>query len=186
LPGRGRRRQTAAEGPGPPHDWQHSKILPTRRTAYGIRVLILLAGGVIPFAKAAEIGEAMNIPTGYLHQVLREIRRCRLVTSRSGPTGCYPLAESPGLITILEIAEALDGPVKAQECALRGGPCHWGEECALHSVTSATATLTDPLAASTLAQRPQTTALYWRARRRCRLMPEHHNLDCEPFSLPPT
>jgi len=50
---------------------------------------------------------------GFLHHVLREIRRCRLVIDALGTDWPLPAAESPGSITILEIAEALDGPVKA-------------------------------------------------------------------------
>ncbi len=129
------------------------KLQPTRRTDYGIRALIYLANAESRSAKASEIGAAMEIPTGFLHQVLQELQRAGLVTSRSGPTGGYALAKGPEAITILEIVEGLEGPIKAQQCALRGGPCHWDDVCAMHSVwSSATSALADRLAASTLAQ----------------------------------
>jgi len=129
------------------------KLQPTRRTDYGIRALIYLANHPGSHAKAADIGGAMDIPTGFLQQVLQELQRARLVTSRSGPSGGYALARGPESITILEIVEGLEGPFQAQQCALRGGPCHWDDVCAMHSVwSSATAALADRLAASTLAQ----------------------------------
>ena len=129
------------------------KLAPTRRTDYGIRALIYLADPEHPRAKAAEIGAAMEIPIGFLHQVLQELQRARLVTSRSGPTGGYSVARSPDSITIREIVEALEGPIMASECALRGGPCHWDEVCALHWVwSSARKALCDQLDAATLAR----------------------------------
>lgn len=99
--------------------------------------MIYLAGYEGDRAKAAEIAEAMDIPTGFLHQVLQELQRSRLVTSRPSRSGGYNLARPPSEITILEIVEALEGPIEAEECALRGGPCHWEDVCALHWVWSA-------------------------------------------------
>ena len=129
------------------------KLTPTNRTDYGIRALIYLANHEGTHAKAADIGAAMGIPTGFLQQVLQELQRSRLVSSRSGPAGGYRLARSPEDITILEIVEALEGPLQTSECALRGGPCHWDEVCAMHWVwSSARAALSDSLRAATLAR----------------------------------
>jgi len=130
------------------------KLVPTRRTDYGIRALIFLAehdgGGR---AKAGEIATAMNIPAGFLHQVLQELQRAGLVTSRPSRTGGYQLARPAGEVTILEIVEALEGPLAGGECALRGGPCHWDQVCALHWVwSSAQHALADRLGSATLAQ----------------------------------
>jgi len=129
------------------------KLLPTRRTDYGIRALIFLANTESASAKASQIGAAMDIPTGFLHQVLQVLQRAGLVTSRPGPSGGYALARAPDEVTILEIVEGLEGPIRAKQCALRGGPCHWNDVCALHSVwSSATAALAEQLAASTLSE----------------------------------
>jgi Rrf2 family transcriptional regulator, iron-sulfur cluster assembly transcription factor len=138
------------------------KLTPTNRTDYAIRALIYLANqqgdgtadqAPAPHVKAADIGRAMGIPTGFLQQVLQELQRARLVRSRSGPAGGYVLGRDPADITILEIVETLEGPIAASECALRGGPCHWDDVCALHWVwSSARAALSDSLRAATLAR----------------------------------
>jgi Rrf2 family protein len=129
------------------------KLVPTRRTDYGIRALIFLARHPGTRSKASEIGGEMEMPTGFLQQVLQELQRARLVTSRSGPQGGYSLARDPGSITIREIVEALEGPIELQECALRGGPCRWDEVCALHWVWSgAQRTLKQSLESATLAR----------------------------------
>ena len=103
--------------------------------------------------KAADIGAAMDIPTGFLQQVLQELQRAHLVSSRPGPSGGYQLARPPEEITILEIVESLEGPIQTSECALRGGPCHWEQVCALHWVwSSARAALSTSLRDATLAR----------------------------------
>ena len=129
------------------------KLTPTNRTDYGIRALVHLANHDGARVKAADIGAAMDIPTGFLQQVLQELQRARLVSSRPGPSGGYQLARTPDEITILEIVETLEGPIETSECALRGGPCHWERVCALHWVwSSARAALSDSLRNATLAR----------------------------------
>jgi len=129
------------------------KLTPTNRTDYGIRALIHLANHQGSHVKAAAIGADMGIPIGFLQQVLQELQRARLVSSRSGPAGGYRLARAPEDITILEIVETLEGPIETSECALRGGPCRWDDVCAMHSVwSSARAALADSLRAATLAR----------------------------------
>lgn len=129
------------------------KLVPTRRTDYGIRALLYLAGHHGELAKASVIGNAMDAPTGFLHQVLQELQRARLVTSRPGPSGGYALARPAAEITVCEIVEALEGPIAPQECALRGGPCQTDDVCALHWVWSASTTaMRDQLERATLEQ----------------------------------
>lgn len=129
------------------------KLVPTRRTDYAVRACLFLANQSGETAKAAVIGEAMDIPKGFLHQVLQELQRAGLVNSRSGPNGGYVLARDPEKITIRNIVEAMEGALGSQECALRGGPCHWASVCALHDVwSSAQQALIDALSESTLAR----------------------------------
>jgi Rrf2 family protein len=129
------------------------KIVPTNRTDYGLRALIYLAGAKGPLTKAAEIATAMDIPTGFLQLVLQELQRSGLVTSRSGPNGGYCLARPEASITICEIVESLEGPLDTGECAIRGGPCHWEDVCALHQVWSeARGALRERLQSATLAE----------------------------------
>lgn len=113
------------------------KILPTRRTDYGIKAMLWLARAGDGPTPAAEIAAEMGIPKGFLHQVLHTLKRSGLVTSRPGRTGGYRLSRDPGRVSMLEIIEALEGPIENGECAMRGGPCHWNDVCALHWVWSA-------------------------------------------------
>ena len=127
------------------------KLVPTRRSDYGIRALLYLARSDQPRIKAAEISEAMEIPKGFLHQILQSLQRGGLVTSQTSRNGGYALARPATDISLRQIIEALEGPLAATECALRGGPCHWDDVCALHWVWSAARqALADQLDAATL------------------------------------
>ncbi len=129
------------------------KLVPTRRTDYAIRALLFLAQNREGRSKALEIAKAMDIPKGFLHQVLQELQRARLVVSQPSRQGGYALARSPERISLLEIVESMEGPLDAGECALHGGPCHWEEVCALHWVwSSAREALADQLGQATLAR----------------------------------
>ncbi|MCL4414485.1 MAG: Rrf2 family transcriptional regulator [Actinobacteria bacterium] len=128
------------------------KLVPTRRTDYGIRAMVYLAEQDGARTKASDIAGAMDIPQGFLHQVLRELQRSRLLDSLPSRNGGYALARPAEAITILQIVEALEGPLD-DACALLGGPCHWEEVCALHWVwSSAREALAGELASATLAQ----------------------------------
>jgi Rrf2 family protein len=134
------------------------KLVPTRRTDYGIRALIFLANQaeghdreVVKLAKASDIASAMSIPPKFLPQLLQQLQRAGLVASHPGPNGGYRLTRPASRISIGEIVEALEGALDTSECALRGGPCHWKDVCALHSVwASARRALVERLDAATL------------------------------------
>ncbi len=129
------------------------KLVPTRRTDYAIRSLLYMAQHDEDRVTAANIGEAMLIPVGFLHQVLQTLQRGGLITSRPGRGGGYALAHAPADISILQIVVSLEGPFDASVCARREGPCHWEDVCALHWVwSSARQALVDRLGAATLAQ----------------------------------
>ncbi len=129
------------------------KIVPTRRTDYGVRALINLAQNHPDGQAAPAISKDMDIPVGFLRQVLQELGRGGLVTSQPGRTGGYALAKEPEDITLHDIIEALEGPAETPTCALDGGPCHWERACAIHWVwLAAREAFTDKLQGATLAQ----------------------------------
>lgn len=129
------------------------KIVPTRRTDYAVRALLYLAQHPHGMATAADIAATMNIPVGFLHQVLNELQRARLVLSRPGRSGGYTLGRSADEISLLDVVEALEGPLAPDECGLRGGPCRWEDACALHRTwTSAREALAAELRGASLAR----------------------------------
>jgi Rrf2 family protein len=105
-----------------------------KRADYAIRAVLDLARHWEPDGrrKSREIAETMDIPTKYLPQLLAMLVRVGLVESESGPDGGYRLASDPTAVSLLAIIEAVEGPLRSDECVLRGGPCHWETRCAIH------------------------------------------------------
>jgi Rrf2 family protein len=129
------------------------KIVPTRRTDYGVRALINLAQNHPEGQAAPAISKDMDIPVGFLRQVLQELGRAGLVSSQPGRSGGYTLTGDPQQITLHEVIEALEGRNEDPACALDGGPCHWERACAIHWVwMAAKDAFTGTLQGATLAQ----------------------------------
>ena len=58
--------------------------------------------------RADDIAESEAIPPSFLAQILHELKRGGLVTSRRGKTGGWKLALPPAEVTLLTIVEALE------------------------------------------------------------------------------
>jgi Rrf2 family iron-sulfur cluster assembly transcriptional regulator len=67
------------------------------------------------------IGERQEIPARYLEQIFQRLRRAGLVQGKRGPGGGYTLSRSPGEISLLEVVEAVEGPVGGGAGADREG-----------------------------------------------------------------
>jgi Rrf2 family protein len=114
-----------------------------------------------------DISQAMDIPDKYLPQILSALVRARIARSTVGRLGGYELARPAEAITLREVVEAAEGPLRSDKCLLRGGPCYWAEKCALHDAwTAAGAALTDQLEATTFADLARTD---WEIEQRSRL-----------------
>ena len=82
------------------------------KVEYGIRALLDLAlHGQAGPSLSRETAQRQSIPETYLNQLLLQLRRGGLITSARGPRGGHTLARAPETITVLEIMEALEGPL---------------------------------------------------------------------------
>ena len=125
-----------------------------RKGDYSVRAVLDLArradGGR---RKAREIAVAMEIPERYLTQILANLVRQGLLIAEAGPDGGYSLARPAEDVTLLDVVEAAEGPIRIEQCVLRGGPCDWESVCPVHEAWSrAQKALTDELSATTFAE----------------------------------
>lgn len=60
------------------------------------------------------IAQLRGIPERFLLKVLKPLVSIRVLSSVKGPNGGYRLARNPGDISVLEIIEAVDGPIRGQ------------------------------------------------------------------------
>jgi Rrf2 family protein len=102
--------------------------------------------------KLREISAEMAIPRTFASQILGDLVHAGIAVSAFGRDGGHRLARSPDQVSVAEVIEAAEGPLASERCALRDGPCRWHEVCPLHeTMTTATASLRDVLASTTLA-----------------------------------
>ena len=60
---------------------------------------------------AARISKEYNIPLEYLLKILQQLVRANVLRSKRGPRGGFFLARPAETITLLEVIEAVDGPL---------------------------------------------------------------------------
>jgi Rrf2 family protein len=61
-----------------------------------------------------EISKDYNMPLEYLLKILQQLVRANILRSKRGPRGGFSLAKSPNKITMLQIIEAVEGPMTGQ------------------------------------------------------------------------
>lgn len=60
------------------------------------------------------IGDRQGIPGRYLEQIFQKLRRADLVRGKRGPGGGYRLARPASAITLLDVVEAVEGPLQEE------------------------------------------------------------------------
>lgn len=82
------------------------------KVEYGIRALLDLAlHSQKGPSLSRDTAQRQGVPETYLNQLLLQLRRSGLVASVRGPRGGHLLARPAEEITLLEIVEALEGPI---------------------------------------------------------------------------
>ncbi len=98
-------------------------MLFSTKAEYGVRLMVELgrraddgaAGSAGPVALAA-VAEAELLPLSYLEHLVAKLRQAGLVSSVRGAHGGYRLTMAPAEISMLDVVEALEGPIAPMEC----------------------------------------------------------------------
>lgn len=107
----------------------------TRAADYGIRVMIHLAT-LAPGTRVSrsELASASNCPEQFLSKVLQSLTHAGLVISHRGNTGGFELARVQSGATMLDVIEALEGPLRLNVCLDGEGECSRKEWCPAYGV----------------------------------------------------
>lgn len=125
----------------------------TRQADYALRAMIYLAK-LEPNQRAAtsQIADKQRIPPSFLAKIISQLSIAGLIHTSRGARGGVSLARTPGEVSILEVVEAIDGPITLNECTEEPSACPFGEECPLRSLWCDTqAELVDRLRKTTFA-----------------------------------
>lgn len=106
----------------------------TRETDYAIRCVYYLAGKKSGVTMVDEISKEMNIPKSFLAKILQKLGKGSLVKSYRGVKGGFMLSRAPEEISLLEVIEAVQGPLAMNICALDKALCERSTACAIHPV----------------------------------------------------
>jgi Rrf2 family protein len=70
-----------------------------------------------------EIADSEQIPRDFLAKILKELTRAQILRSYQGVHGGYTLARRPREINLLDIVEAMDGPLGLDLCVRDTNGC---------------------------------------------------------------
>jgi len=88
--------------------------------------MVLLSKSRTPLT-VKEMAEKTGASFHHLAKVFQRLRKAQLVVSTRGPRGGFTLSRPPERITLLEIYEAIEGPVLERICLLGEQECPFGE-----------------------------------------------------------
>jgi len=105
------------------------------KSRYGTRAMIEIARhyGGEPVKRRA-ITEIQRIPDSYLENILTSLKESGLILTIRGARGGYHLAKPPEDVTVLDVVEALQGPVRPVPCVDDVFICAIRQNCTIQHV----------------------------------------------------
>jgi Rrf2 family protein len=102
----------------------------SKKADYGLIALKHLAQHADTSISAREIAKEYRIPAELLAKILQRLARKGLLVSQHGTNGGYVLARDPSSISIVDVVEALEGPIGITPCE-RGTQCEQLDVCSV-------------------------------------------------------
>lgn len=106
----------------------------TRRADYATRMMLEL--GEQPedtWLQTEQIVRNTSVPKAFLHKITADLVKANLVKTHPGPTGGLALARPANTINLLQILEAIEGPICINMCQLRPRECPRDLICPAHA-----------------------------------------------------
>ena len=95
-----------------------------QNTDYALRVMVNLARNYDNHAVSARIlARQEDISYQFACKILQQLHKAQLVDSSMGPKGGFSLSRPPAEIEVMNVIEAIQGPVKLNKCLLDTDAC---------------------------------------------------------------
>lgn len=107
----------------------------TRAADYAVRVMVHLAA--MPAGERAtrvEMAANGDVPEAFLSKILQSLTRAGLIVSHRGMSGGYVLGRPAQEVTVLDIVEAIEGPMQLNACVGPNPTCDRSGWCPVHDV----------------------------------------------------
>jgi Rrf2 family protein len=110
----------------------HGTLRISDAAAMALHAMTLMAADPGGRHAVREIAGTLRVSEAHLAKVLQRLMRMGLVSSTRGPGGGYVLARPRDEITLLDIVEAIEGPLDPADCIMptrtcTGGVCILGD-----------------------------------------------------------
>ncbi|ADV26950.1 transcriptional regulator, BadM/Rrf2 family [Pseudoxanthomonas suwonensis 11-1] len=106
----------------------------TKLTDYATVVLTVLAARPGEVLSAAELAEQSGLEQPTVSKLLKPLAQAGLVEGLRGVRGGYRLSRDADRITLIEIVEAMEGPLAMTECSQAGAnQCGIAHQCGVRS-----------------------------------------------------
>lgn len=106
----------------------------TRQADYAVRAVLHLARLGDQRAATSAVAREQNIPPSFLAKIISQLSIAGLVHTSRGARGGVTLARVPNEISLLEVVEAIDGPILLNECVDGDGSCFFDQDCPLKPI----------------------------------------------------
>ena len=105
----------------------------TKLTDYATVVMTVLAHHSDAVLSASELAERAGLETTTVSKLLKPLAQAGLVEGFRGVHGGYRLARPAADISLVEIVEAMEGPLAMTECSLDHGECGISHQCGVRA-----------------------------------------------------
>ena len=103
----------------------------TKLTDYATVVLTVLAASAGEVLSASGIAERAGLEATTVSKVLKPLAQASLVEGFRGVNGGYRLARAAHDIRLIEVIEAMEGPLAVTECSVHEGQCGIESSCGM-------------------------------------------------------
>ena len=105
----------------------------SRNADYAVRALCYIANEKNKTISVTELVEKLKIPRPFLRKILQTLNRKGILESHKGVGGGFRLAKRPNGISLAEVIEVFQGPIKAESCFFKKDVCPNKPSCPLKS-----------------------------------------------------
>lgn len=107
----------------------------TRQADYAVRAVSYLAKlGPNGRVATSKIAQEQDIPPSFLAKIISQLSITGLLYTSRGTRGGVSLARKPDEISLLEVVEAIDGPIVLNECVINPDACDLSDECIMRPI----------------------------------------------------
>jgi Rrf2 family protein len=107
----------------------------TRQADYATRAILYLArnrnGKLVA---TSQVAKEQKIPSSFLAKIISQLSIAGLLHTSRGMHGGISLARNPEQISLLQVIEAIDGPIQLNVCVECEGFCSFEDNCLIQTV----------------------------------------------------